>query len=432
LKNKPSKREAIQPIMSIELEKLSMNSLMQLNNQNILLGITGGIAAYKTPDLVRKLTALGANVRVVMSHSSKEFVSPLALQAVSGNPVADDLLDRDAEAAMGHIEFARWADLLLIAPATANFMAKLAHGFADDLLSTLCLATPAPIYIAPAMNQQMWHAPATQANLAILQSRKIKVLGPAQGEQACGDIGPGRMLEPEELANILAQTSLEPLLAGKHIVITAGPTREEIDPVRYISNHSSGKMGYALAKAACVLGAEVTLISGPVALAPPAGVKVLAVVSAEQMHQAVMNVAADSDIFVACAAVADYKPSQKNQQKIKKNDEELTLTFTKNPDILSDVANMLQSPFCVGFAAETQKVSHYAKGKLNRKKLDMIAANDVSTPGLGFNSEQNALHVFWPEGEQKLAVADKYQLALELMHLIAEKYYKKSPSNKDL
>lgn len=399
--------------------------MMQLNNQNVLLGITGGIAAYKTPDLVRKLTALGANVRVVMTNSAKEFVSPLALQAVSGNPVADDLLDREAEAAMGHIEFARWADMLLIAPTSANFMAKLAHGLADDLLSTLCLATSAPIFIAPAMNQQMWHAAATQANLDILRSRDIQILGPAQGEQACGDVGPGRMLEPQELANMLAQTSIEPLLAGKHIVITAGPTREDIDPVRYITNHSSGKMGYSLAKAASVLGAQVTLISGPVNLTAPVGVKKIDVVSAMQMHQAVMDVVTNCDIFVACAAVADYKPTQINQQKIKKKDEELTLTFTKNPDILSNVANMQHAPFTVGFAAETQKVSHYAKEKLIRKKLDMIAANDVSIQGIGFNSEQNALHVFWPKGEKKLGVADKYQLALELMELIAQQYYNK-------
>ena len=238
--------------------KFNYISMMQLNNQNILLGITGGIAAYKTPDLVRKLTALGANVRVVMTASAKEFVSPLALQAVSGNPIADDLLDRDAEAAMGHIEFARWADKLLIAPTSANFMAKLAHGLADDLLSTLCLATPAPIYIAPAMNQQMWNAPATQANLKLLQSRNVRIFGPAQGEQACGDVGPGRMLEPQELVNMLAQTNIQPLLDGKRIVITAGPTRENIDPVRYITNHSSGKMGYALANAANALGANVT------------------------------------------------------------------------------------------------------------------------------------------------------------------------------
>jgi phosphopantothenoylcysteine decarboxylase/phosphopantothenate--cysteine ligase len=399
--------------------------MTRLNNQNILLGITGGIAAYKTPDLVRKLTALGANVRVVLTQSAKEFVSPLALQAVSGNPVGDDLLDRNAEAAMGHIEFAKWADKLLIAPASANFMAKLSHGLADDLLSTLCLATPAPIYIAPAMNQQMWHAPATQTNLHILRSRNIQVFGPAQGEQACGDVGPGRMLEPEELASMLVQNNTDPILEGKHLVITAGPTREEIDPVRYITNHSSGKMGYALAEAALLLGADVTLISGPVNLSVPAGAKIYQVTSAEEMNQAAMAQLQNCDIFVGCAAVADYKPLQKIEQKIKKNDNELTLTFTKNPDILSNVASNPNAPFTVGFAAETQQVAHYAKEKLTRKNLDMIAANDVSQKGLGFNSEQNALHVYWPDGEKNLGVADKYELALQLMSLIAQQYNKK-------
>ncbi|MAD16211.1 MAG: bifunctional phosphopantothenoylcysteine decarboxylase/phosphopantothenate--cysteine ligase CoaBC [Alteromonadaceae bacterium] len=409
---------------------------MQLAQQKILLGITGGIAAYKAPDLVRKLTALGAQVRCVLSASAAEFVSPLALQAVSGNPVGDDLLDRNAEAAMGHIELAKWADKVLIAPATANFMAKLTHGLADDLLSTLCLATSAPIYIAPAMNQQMWHAKATQANLGVLQQRGVTILGPAPGEQACGDVGLGRMLEPVDIASMLAQSPIEPLLANRHIVITAGPTREEIDPVRFISNHSSGKMGYALAKAAVALGARVTLVSGPVNLPRPAGVDVIDVVSAEQMHKAVMTAVinpkvsgthSDSmqlncDIFIGCAAVADYKPQQKIEQKIKKSDTELTLTFTRNPDILSDVAHLAQPPFTVGFAAETQDVAHYAQDKLKRKKLDMIAANDVSQAGLGFNSEQNALNVYWNNGGKNLGVADKSQLAISLMTLVAQRH----------
>ena len=403
---------------------------MQLIQQKILLGVTGGIAAYKTPDLVRKLTAQGAQVRCVVSASAAEFVSPLALQAVSGNPVGDDLLDRNAEAAMGHIELAKWADKVLIAPATANFMAKLSHGLADDLLSTLCLATSAPIFIAPAMNQQMWHAPATQNNVRILENRGVHILGPAPGEQACGDVGLGRMLEPVDLANMLMQSPIEPLLANRHIVITAGPTREEIDPVRFISNHSSGKMGYALAKAALALGAKVTLVSGPVNLSPPAGIEVIDVVSAEQMHQAVMKVVANCDIFIGCAAVADYKPQQKTQQKIKKSNSELTLTFTKNPDILSDVAHLAQPPFTVGFAAETQDVAHYAQDKLKRKKLDMIAANDVSQAGLGFNSEKNALNVYWNNGEKNLGVADKSQLALTLMTLVAQRHTEKMSSIK--
>ena len=368
---------------------------MQLENTNIILGITGGIAAYKTPDLVRKLVSKGANVRVVMTQSAKEFVSPLALQAVSGNPVSDDLLDKDAEAAMGHIELARWADKLLVAPATANFMAKLTHGLADDLLSTLCLATPAPVYIAPAMNQQMWFADATQANIKVLEQRKIQFLGPAQGEQACGDVGPGRMLEPQEIADLLTQQTLEQVLAGKRITITAGPTREEIDPVRYLSNHSSGKMGYALAIAAQKLGAAVTLISGPVNLLAPAKIQTISVSSAQQMHEAVMQTTHDCDIFIGCAAVADYRIQQKTNQKIKKSESELTLTFTKNPDILSDVAHLVNAPFTLGFAAETQNLREYALGKLQRKKLNMIAANDVSDRTIGFNSEQNALTVFW-------------------------------------
>jgi phosphopantothenoylcysteine decarboxylase/phosphopantothenate--cysteine ligase len=395
---------------------------MQLENTNIILGITGGIAAYKTPDLVRKLVAKGANVRVVMTESAKEFVSPLALQAVSGNPVSDDLLDKDAEAAMGHIELARWADKLLVAPATANFMAKLTHGLADDLLSTLCLATPAPICVAPAMNQQMWFADATQANLKLLEQRKIQFLGPAQGEQACGDVGPGRMLEPQDIADLLAQTAPEQILAGKRITITAGPTREEIDPVRYLSNHSSGKMGYALAIAAQELGATVTLISGPVNLPTPAKIQAISVSSALQMYDAVMQTTQHCDIFIGCAAVADYRVQQKTNQKIKKSDSELTLTFIKNPDILYDVAHLANPPFTLGFAAETQNLREYALAKLQRKKLNMIAANDVSDSTIGFNSDQNALTIFWSKGEKKLDVADKPLLARQLMHLVAQRY----------
>ncbi|MFT4809349.1 MAG: phosphopantothenoylcysteine decarboxylase/phosphopantothenate--cysteine ligase [Paraglaciecola sp.] len=399
---------------------------MQLDKKNIILGITGGIAAYKTPDLVRKLVAKGANVRVVMTESAKEFVSPLALQAVSGNSVSDNLLDKDAEAAMGHIELARWADKLLIAPATANFLAKLTHGLADDLLSTLCLATPAPIYVAPAMNQQMWFADATQANLKVLEQRNIQFLGPAQGEQACGDVGPGRMLEPQEIADLLAQQALEQVLAGKRITITAGPTREEIDPVRYLSNHSSGKMGYALAIAAQELGATVTLISGPVNLLPPANVQTISVSSAQQMHDAVMQTTHNCDIFIGCAAVADYRIQHKTDQKIKKSEGELTLTFIKNPDIISEVANLAIAPFTLGFAAETQNLREYAIDKLQRKKLNMIAANDVSDNTIGFNSEQNALTVFWSKGEKKLDLADKQLLARQLMYLVAQIYIEDS------
>ncbi len=395
---------------------------MQVQNINILLGVTGGIAAYKAPDLVRKLVAKGANVRVVLTDSAAEFVSPLSLQAVSGNTVSTSLLDKDAEAAMGHIELARWADKLLVAPATSNFMAKLSHGLADDLLSTLCLATTAPIFLAPAMNQQMWQAQATQDNLAILQKRGVELLGPAQGEQACGDVGPGRMLEPQDIADLMLPSTPQ-VLAGTKITITAGPTREAIDPVRYISNHSSGKMGYALAAAAEQMGAKVTLVSGPVNLPVPANVDLIKVSSAEEMRDAVMSDIQSCDIFVGCAAVADYRPAQQVQQKIKKSDQELTLTFIKNPDILSDVAHIANPPFTLGFAAETQNLREYALGKLQRKKLNMIAANDVSDTNIGFNSEQNALTVFWLEGEKQLNVADKRLLASQLLQLVAQRYH---------
>ena len=404
-----------------DFQKLKLKD-MQLAEQNILLGVTGGIAAYKAPDLVRKLTAMGANVRVVLTASAKEFVSPLSLQAVSGNTVSYDLLDPAAEAAMGHIELAKWADKLLVAPATAHFIAKLSHGLADDLLSTLCLATDADIFIAPAMNQQMWKAPATQSNLATLRERDIRVLGPAAGEQACGDVGPGRMLEPLELAELLAEESGVKRLSGKHVVITAGPTRESIDPVRYLTNHSSGKMGFALANAAIKQGAKVTLVAGPVNLSAPDKITRIDVQSASEMHEKVMENITDADIFIGCAAVADYRPVQKIDQKIKKTAEELTLTFIKNPDILADVAKLQQAPFTVGFAAETQDVAHYAKDKLARKQLDMIAANDVSQQGIGFNSDKNALSVFWSQGEKKLDVADKRQLADQLVQLIATRY----------
>lgn len=401
---------------------------MAIQKHNVLLGITGGIAAYKTPDLVRKLTANNADVRAVLTASAEHFVSPLALQAVSGNPVSTDLLDPAAEAAMGHIELAKWADSILIAPATANFIAKLAHGLADDLLSTLCLASTAELYISPAMNQQMWQAPATQENLKLLANRGVNIIPPDSGEQACGDVGQGRMPEPQYLADLITQQKPQQSLAGKQIVITAGPTQEAIDPVRYISNHSSGKMGYALANAALAMGAEVTLVSGPVNLSAPCSANLIKVESAQQMHAAVMAEIENADIFIGCAAVADYRPSDVQNQKIKKNNQELTLTFIKNPDILADVAKQQQSVFTVGFAAETQDVSRYAKEKLARKQLDMIAANDVSNSSIGFNSDQNALTVFWKEGEKSLEVADKRQLAFELMQLVSEHYRNKHAS----
>jgi phosphopantothenoylcysteine decarboxylase/phosphopantothenate--cysteine ligase len=396
-------------------------------NKRILLGITGGIAAYKCAELTRRLTEQGAEVRVVMTQSAQEFITPLTMQAVSGNPVAHSLLDPAAEAGMGHIEFAKWADLVLIAPATANFIAKFTAGIADDLLSTLCLATPAPIAIAPAMNQVMYQAPATQANLATLKQRNITLWGPAAGAQACGDVGPGRMVNPDELVtavvNYFSQQEKPQLLAGKNIMITAGPTREAIDPVRYISNHSSGKMGYALAQAARSLGANVTVISGPVALTAPTSCHLVKVTSALDMHAAVMADIQQQDIFIACAAVADYRPESIAEQKIKKtNSDDMVVRMIKNPDIVASVAALENSPFTVGFAAETQDVEHYARDKMQRKNLAMIAANDVAQSGQGFNADDNALTVFWPQGTAQIALANKQVVAVQLLQLIATQF----------
>ena len=396
-------------------------------NKRILLGITGGIAAYKCAELTRRLTERGAQVRVVMTQSAQEFITPLTMQAVSGFPVSHSLLDPAAEAGMGHIELAKWADLVLIAPATANFIAKLTAGIADDLLSTLCLATPAPIAIAPAMNQVMYQAPATQANLTTLKQRQVTLWGPAAGVQACGDVGPGRMVNPDELVTAVVdyfiQQAQPQLLAGKNVMITAGPTREAIDPVRYISNHSSGKMGYALAQAARSLGANVTIVSGPVALAAPAECNLVKVISALDMHYAVMSDIRQQDIFIACAAVADYRPETIAEQKIKKtNSDEMIVRMIKNPDIVASVAALENSPFTVGFAAETQDVEHYARDKMQRKNLAMIAANDVSQSGQGFNAEDNALTVFWPQGMTQIALASKQDVAAQLLQLIATQF----------
>ena len=400
---------------------------MTLANKKILLGICGGIAAYKSADLVRKLKEQGADVRVVMSQSAKEFITPLTLQALSGYPVADSLLDPSAEAAMGHIELARWADLVIIAPATANFIARLRAGMADELITTLCVATESPIAICPAMNQQMYQYPATTENIAALQQRGHLIWGPDSGSQACGEVGPGRMLEPLDIVarsiEFLSVDKSQPLL-GKKLMLTAGPTREAIDPVRYISNHSSGKMGFALAEAATELGAEVTLISGPVNLPTPNNVKRIDVISAQDMLESVMAEVGSQDIFIGCAAVADYKIAQVADQKIKKNDQNMQLALIRNPDILATVAALENKPFTVGFAAETSNVEAYAKGKLERKNLDMIAANDVSIAGQGFNADHNALQVFWADGSQDLPMADKKPLAKELLQLIAQRMNK--------
>lgn len=403
---------------------------MSIANKNILLGVTGGIAAYKAPDMVRKLTALGANVRVVVTDSAAEFVSPLALQAVSGHPVHQHLLDPAAEAAMGHIELAKWADILLIAPATANTLAKLAHGMADDLLTTLYLATTATLYIAPAMNLQMWKAVATQRNIACLEEYGVTFIGPASGEQACGDIGAGRMVEPVDIASVLNTAKDNAFqrypalqnLAGRNVMITAGPTREPLDPVRYISNHSSGKMGFAIAKAASAAGANVTLVAGPVSLSTPANCARIDVVTADDMLSACEKLTPSTDIFISTAAVADYKASTIADNKIKKTGDELTLTFIKNPDILAKISGRPDRPFCVGFAAESQNVEDYARSKLVKKKLDMIAANDITLDGLGFNSDKNALHVIWKDGDKRFPATSKNELAEQLVALIAERF----------
>ena len=411
-----------------------------LQGKNILLGISGGIAAYKTPELVRRLKDHGADVRVVMTEGAKAFITPLTLQAVSANAVADSLLDTQAELAMGHIELAKWADLVLIAPATADLIAKITTGMANDLLTTLCLATSATIAIAPAMNQQMWHAAITTENIQRLSQRQYKIWGPGSGVQACGDVGLGRMLEVEQLVELTLDhfnqsnishsnndstqslSSPEQSLLGQHWLITAGPTREAIDPVRYISNHSSGKMGYAIADAAQQLGAKVTIISGPVTISAPEHCQIVSVNSALDMHQQALSLANNADIFVACAAVADYRVADIADEKIKKSADEMQLSLIKNPDIVADVAKLAKKPFTVGFAAETQDVENYALGKFTRKNLDMIAANNVALSGQGFNSDDNALTVFTHNSKKEIALMSKNALAAELVTHINQHY----------
>ncbi|MEO3678356.1 bifunctional phosphopantothenoylcysteine decarboxylase/phosphopantothenate--cysteine ligase CoaBC [Rheinheimera sp. FR7-31] len=389
-----------------------------LANKRILLGISGGIAAYKSADLVRRLKERGAEVRVILTDAAQHFITPLTLQALSGNPVSTSLLDPAAEAAMGHIELAKWADLVLVAPASADVIARMAHGLANDLLTTCILATAAPVAVAPAMNQQMYKNIATQQNLARLSSYNFYIYGPGVGDQACGDTGAGRMLEPLELVSALEKHfNTEHQLNNIKITITAGPTREAIDPVRYISNHSSGKMGFALAAQAAAMGAEVTLISGPVQLATPAGVTRIDVTSAQQMYDATMALAVQSDIFIGCAAVADYRVAQIADEKMKKQgDSALELKLVQNPDIIASVAALTtKRPFTVGFAAETQNVLQYAQDKLNRKKLDLICANDVSAQHLGFNSDDNAVTLLWQHGQHSLPVQSKTALATAIL-----------------
>ncbi|NIY87109.1 bifunctional phosphopantothenoylcysteine decarboxylase/phosphopantothenate--cysteine ligase CoaBC [Vibrio campbellii] len=397
--------------------------MQTLAGKKILLGISGGIAAYKCAELTRRLIERGAQVQVVMTKAAKEFITPLTMQAVSGRPVSDSLLDPAAEASMGHIELAKWADLVLLAPATADLIARMSAGMGNDLLTTLVLATDSPVAVSPAMNQQMYRNVATQENIATLARRGMHIWGPAAGEQACGDVGPGRMLEPMQLVHLCEQFFQPKLLAGKSVLITAGPTREAIDPVRYISNHSSGKMGFALANAAAQLGAKVTLVSGPVSLNTPAGVQRIDVASAQEMRDAVMAQAPSHDAFISCAAVADYRPEHVASQKLKKteNNDQMTINMVKNPDIVATVANMTeQRPFTVGFAAETNDVETYARGKLMKKNLDMICANDVSVQGQGFNSNNNAITLFWPQGEQALALESKEALSFKILEKMHE------------
>ena len=405
-------------------------------NRHILLGVSGGIAAYKSAELVRLLRKQGSEVRVVMTQSAMQFISPLTFQALSGNPVHSELLDADAENAMGHISLARWADLLLIAPTTANLIAKLSHGLADDLLSTLYLAATCPVYVAPAMNQAMWNKAVTQENITKLLRHGVMIIGPEQGDQACGETGFGRMSEPAAICKYLAHTPGDQApptaqrLQGVKVLICAGPTREPLDPVRYITNRSSGKMGYALAHAALQAGAEVTLISGPVTLAAPANIELVNVETAAQMYEAALSRASCHAIYIGAAAVADYSPAIMQPEKIKKHAEQTTIILQKTKDILADVAKLDKRPYTVGFAAETHELEVYARDKLARKKLDMIAANWVGRELGGFDSDQNALHVFWENGEQTLAMMDKTRLAEELIHLIAERFNEKTTNVK--
>ncbi|ALB64592.1 Phosphopantothenoylcysteine decarboxylase / Phosphopantothenoylcysteine synthetase [Cronobacter condimenti 1330] len=401
---------------------------MGLAGKKIVLGVSGGIAAYKTPELVRRLRERGAEVRVAMTEAAKAFITPLSLQAVSGYPVSDSLLDPAAEAAMGHIELGKWADLVILAPATADLIARVAAGMANDLVTTICLATPSPVAVVPAMNQQMYRNGATQHNIELLASRGLLIWGPDSGSQACGDVGPGRMLDPLEIVE-LAVNHFAPVNDLQHlnIMITAGPTRERLDPVRYITNDSSGKMGFAIAAAASARGARVTLIAGPVALPTPAGVERIDVESALEMEAAVQQRAPQQQIFIGCAAVADYRAETISGEKIKKQGDELTLKMVKNPDIVAGVAALQENrPYVVGFAAETNNVEEYARQKRLRKNLDLICANDVSQAGHGFNSDTNALHLFWQEGDKVLPLERKALLGQRLLDEIVTRYDEKN------
>ncbi len=390
--------------------------------KKILLGVTGGIAAYKSAELIRLIIKSGAEVRVVMTTAATEFVQPLTYQALSGHRVYTDIFDAEADSAMDHIELARWADLMIVAPASADFIAKMRNGYSDNLLLTLCLASKQPVAIAPAMNQQMYANRATQDNIKQLASRAVLIWGPDDGEQACGDTGPGRMLEPTEIFERVAEYLSPGKLDGKNVLITAGPTREPIDPVRYISNRSTGRMGYALAQAAHQAGAGVTLVSGPVNLDAPSGVERISVSSAIEMRDAVIERVAKVDIFIACAAVSDYRVEQVAAQKIKKTTQKIKLELIPNPDIVSEVTRLKNKPFTLGFAAETEKLEQRAIEKLQRKNLDMIAANRVAAEQTGFESDTNELTVIWPDGQRLLTLNDKNEIAKQLIDLVAERY----------
>ncbi len=396
--------------------------MYELSNRNVLLGVTGGIAAYKAAELVRRLQDQNAKVRVVMTPAATEFITPLTMQALSGEPVHLDLLNPEAEAAMGHIELARWADALLVAPASADFIARIAHGQADDLLSTVYLACAAPKFIAPAMNQGMWAQTSTQTNIDALRKDGITILGPDSGLQACGDIGAGRLLDIDQLLTQVSAHFSRGALAGLNVVITAGPTQEAIDPVRFLSNHSSGKMGFALARAASEAGADVTLIAGPVSLNCPENVQRIDVKSAKDMLAATLEQMAGCDIFIATAAVADYTPLNVANNKIKKNSSEMELTLTRTEDILATVSALPARPFCVGFAAETNDVISYARSKLERKKLDLIVANDVSNSEIGFQSDQNKVTLISKEQALDLPQMSKLSLAAALVDEIGQRY----------
>jgi len=401
--------------------------MSSLNRKKIILGVTGGIAAYKATLLVRDLVKEGADVRVVMTRSASKFITPLTMQTLSGNPVHHHaLLESGQEAVMGHIELARWADVVLVAPTTADFMARLATGRADDLLATLCLVTTAPIILAPAMNQQMWLNAATQANVTLLASRGIQLWGPDEGEQACGEVGPGRMLEPSQLVQRLHLSMSDGEMLGVRVVITAGPTREAVDPVRFIGNRSSGQMGFSLAESLRDLGAEVTLISGPVSLSSPRDIERINVESALDMQQAVMSQISQCDLFVGVAAVADYRPLTVAKNKIKKSEDQMTIALQRNPDILASVAALEDAPFTVGFAAETEQLEHFAEKKRAAKKIDLIAANTVGAAKGGFECRDNALLLLWQGGRRALPMMPKLQLAKQLAAAIAERYHAKN------